>query len=224
MTGRMLSETLGRLTVALVTIGFWLTFFPMHQLGIEGMPRRVYTYVPDTGWGGLNAVATAGAMIIGVAVLLFLVNAVRALVRGPIAGPNPWDAPTLEWSTSSPPPAYNFEHIPVVEGKMALWDRSPEPPYVTGLRSDLREVLVTRVLDAAPDHKTIMPAPTVWPLVTALCVGGMFIASLFTPWGVVIGGVPAAVALILWFWPKTWEDEGPAGEPVTEQSAREMRA
>jgi cytochrome c oxidase subunit I+III len=202
MTGRMLSEAIGRWTVAVLFVGFNLTFFPMHQLGMDGMPRRVYTYVPDTGWGHLNAVATAGALIIGVAVLLFLINAVWALRRGALAGHNPWHAPTLEWGTSSPPPPYNFEHIPVVEGRMGLWDRSAEPPHVVGIRSDCREVLITRVLDAEPDHKTEMPAESVWPFVTALSVGLMFVATLFTPWGVVIGGVPSTAALIVWFWPK----------------------
>jgi cytochrome c oxidase subunit I+III len=202
MTGRMLSEAIGRWTFALLFIGFNLTFFPMHQLGMNGMPRRVYTYVPDTGWGNLNALATAGAMIIGSSVLLFLVNAVWALRRGAIAGHNPWGAPSLEWATSSPPPPYNFEQIPVVEGRMGLWDRSAEAPYVVGLRSDCREVLITRVLDAEPDHKMEMPAESVWPFVTALFVGLMFVATLFTPWGIVIGGVPSTAALIAWFWPK----------------------
>jgi cytochrome c oxidase subunit I+III len=210
MTGRLLSESIGRWTVALLFIGFNLTFFPMHQLGINGMPRRVYTYVPDTGWGPLNAVATAGALTIGVSVLLFLVNAARALRRGAIAGHNPWGGATLEWATSSPPPPYNFHPLPVVEGRMALWDRSTEPPHVVGIRSDCREVLVTRVLDAEPDHKSEMPAPSIWPFLSALSVGLMFVMTLFTPWGLVIGGTIATAAVIMWFWPKRSDQTGPA--------------
>jgi cytochrome c oxidase subunit I+III len=210
VTGRLLSESIGRWTVALMFIGFNLTFFPMHQLGINGMPRRVYTYVPDTGWGPLNAVATAGALTIGVSVLLFLVNAAWALRRGAIAGHNPWGGATLEWATSSPPPPYNFHPLPVVEGRMALWDRSAEPPHVVGIRSDCREVLVTRVLDAVPDHRTEMPAPSIWPFLSALSVGLMFVMTLFTPWGLVIGGTIATAAVIMWFWPKRSDQTGPA--------------
>jgi cytochrome c oxidase subunit I+III len=210
VTGRLLSESIGRWTVALMFIGFNLTFFPMHQLGINGMPRRVYTYVPDTGWGPLNALATAGALTIGVSVLLFLVNAAWALRRGAIAGHNPWGGATLEWATSSPPPPYNFHPLPVVEGRMALWDRSAEPPHVVGIRSDCREVLVTRVLDAVPDHRTEMPAPSIWPFLSALSVGLMFVMTLFTPWGLVIGGTIATAAVIMWFWPKRSDQTGPA--------------
>jgi cytochrome c oxidase subunit 1 len=221
MTGRMLSERIGRWTFALLFVGFNVTFFPMHQLGITGMPRRVYTYVPETGWGPLNAVATGGAMVIGLSVLLFLVNALWALRRGALAGHNPWGAPTLEWATSSPPPAYNFHPLPVVEGRSPLWDRSADPPYVTGIRSDCREVLVTRVLDAVPDHKLEMPAPSIWPFLSALSLGGMFVMTLFTPWGIVAGGGVTAIAIILWFWPKRSDKTGPAyrHEPEHEEPA-----
>jgi cytochrome c oxidase subunit I+III len=210
ITGRMLSETVGRWTFALLFVGFNLTFFPMHQLGMYGMPRRVYTYVPDTGWGPMNALATAGAMVIGCSVLLFLVNAVWALRRGALAGHNPWAAATLEWATSSPPPSYNFHPLPVVEGRSPLWDRSAEPPYVIGVRSDCREVLITRALDAEPDHKTEMPAPSVWPFVSAMSLGGMFVATLFTPWGLVVGGAVATIPVIIWFWPKESDKAGRA--------------
>jgi cytochrome c oxidase subunit I+III len=210
ITGRMLSETVGRWTFALLFVGFNLTFFPMHQLGMYGMPRRVYTYVPDTGWGSMNALATAGAMVIGFSVLLFLVNAVWALRRGALAGHNPWGAATLEWATSSPPPSYNFHPLPVVEGRSPLWDRSAEPPYVVGVRSDCREVLITRALDAETDHKTEMPAPSVWPFVSAMALGGMFVATLFTPWGLVVGGTLATIPVIIWFWPKESDKTGRA--------------
>src|SRR3954463_4282699 len=99
MTGRMLSETVGRWTFALLFVGFNLTFFPMHQLGFEGMPRRVYTYLEETGWGSLNLLATAGAGLMGAGVLVFLGNVLWARRRGRVAGDNPWGADTLEWAT-----------------------------------------------------------------------------------------------------------------------------
>ena len=130
----------------------------------------------------MNALATTGAMIIGVSVLLFLVNAVWALRRGALAGHNPWGAATLEWATSSPPPTYNFHPLPVVEGRSPLWDRSPEPPRVVGVRSDCREVLVTRVLDAEPDHKTELPARRSGRSSRRCRSPCMFVATIFTPW------------------------------------------
>ena len=101
--GKMLSETLGRWVFWLFLIGFNLTFFPMHQLGLKGMPRRVYTYLPELGWGGLNLLATVGGVIIAVSMLLFIVDVVRSLRSAETAPDNPWEAGTLEWATSSPP-------------------------------------------------------------------------------------------------------------------------
>jgi cytochrome c oxidase subunit I+III len=206
-TGRMLSERLGRWVFALLFSGFNLTFFPMHQLGFKGMPRRVYTYLPGLGWEWMNLLATLGAAILAAGVLLFLVDAFRSLRVGEVAGDNPWEAGTLEWATSSPPPPYNFASIPTVAGSEPLWDRQPDQPVVTGVRSDLREVLVTHTLDAEPDHKVLMPDPTMWPFVSALAVTGMFIGSIFTPLAVPIGAIPVTAALIGWFWPKQQEHE-----------------
>jgi len=201
ITGRMLSETLGRWHFALWFIGVNLTFFPMHLLGLEGMPRRVYTYLPETGWGPLNLLATVGAVIMVVSVVLFLVNLALSRRRGRLAGKNPWEAPTLEWATASPPASYSFAYIPVVEGRSALWDRSPEQPVVTGLRTDMREVLVTTLLDAEPDHRHRHPQPSVWPLLAALSTGLFFITLVYTPWGFVIGSVTLGITLVGWGWP-----------------------
>src|SRR5215203_687451 len=108
MTGRMLSETIGRWTVALLFIGFNLTFFPMHQLGMNGMPRRVYTYLPGMGWDTLNLAATIGAALMAAAVIVIVANTIYSMLHGEAASANPWQASTLEWSTSSPPPPSNF--------------------------------------------------------------------------------------------------------------------
>jgi cytochrome c oxidase subunit 1 len=123
MTGRLLSERLGRWHFWLTFAGFNLTFLPQHWLGAAGMPRRVFTYAASTGWGPLNLISTIGAAILAVAMVVFFVNLARSLRSGEIAGDDPWDAFTLEWSTTSPPPPENFRRIPAVTGRRPLWDR-----------------------------------------------------------------------------------------------------
>jgi cytochrome c oxidase subunit 1 len=206
-TGRMLSETAGKWNFWLMFIGFNLTFFPLHQLGLQGMPRRIYTYQSEMGWGRLNLLATVGAIILAIGVMVFILNVFWSRRNGLIAGHNPWGAATLEWATESPPPKYNFFRIPVVTGREALWESDADQQVVTGLRSDLREVLVTHVMDAEPDHRILFPEPTVWPLISALAVTGLFIGSIFTPWAVPIGAIPVLIALVGWFWPNKKETE-----------------
>jgi len=127
--GRMMSETLGKWHFWLFVIGFHITFDTMHFLGIEGMPRSIYTYQPDRGWNTLNLVASIGGFIQGLAVLLFAYNLVRSYFHGRIAGHDPWDAWTLEWSVPSPPREYNFAVEPVVRSRRPLWDlKHPEDP------------------------------------------------------------------------------------------------
>ncbi len=124
ITGRMLSERLGKLHFWATMVGFNVTFFPMHILGLEGMPRRIYTYPGDLGFNLWNLVATAGAFVITLSLLVFLYNILSSLRRGEPAGENPWDAPTLEWSIASPPPHYNFAVLPRVASRYPLWDRT----------------------------------------------------------------------------------------------------
>jgi len=123
MTGRLLDEGLGKLHFWATFAGFNLTFLPQHWLGAVGMPRRVFTYAASTGWGPLNLVSTIGAAILAVAMVIFAVNLVRSLRSGEVAGDDPWDAFTLEWATSSPPPPENFPVTPAVSGRRPLWDR-----------------------------------------------------------------------------------------------------
>jgi cytochrome c oxidase subunit I+III len=206
MTGRMMSERLGRWNFWLFFIGFNLTFFPMHLLGLHGMPRRVYTYGAEMGWSGLNALASLGALTIAVSVLLFMINFWRSIRRGEPAGANPWGAGTLEWATSSPPSACNFEATPVVGGRDPLWEPDGVRGHVSGLSVDSREVLMTSVLDAEPETREAFPEPTIWPLVGALATTVFFIGSIFTPWAVVWGTIPVGIALTAWFWPKKGEN------------------
>ena len=128
-TGRMMSETLGKWHFWLFLIGFHVTFDTMHFLGIEGMPRSIYTYEADRGWNTLNLVVSIGGVLQGIAVLIFAYNLVRSHFRGANAGDDPWDAWTLEWSIPSPPPEYNFAVEPVVRSRRPLWDlKHPEDP------------------------------------------------------------------------------------------------
>jgi cytochrome c oxidase subunit I len=129
MTGRMLSETLGKWHFWMFFIGFHLTFDTMHIPGLLGMPRRIYTYEPGRGWDTLNLITTIGVFFQAAGVLIFVFNMIQSYFRGEPAGNDPWDAWTLEWSTSSPPPDYNFVTVPTVKSRRPLWDiKHPEDP------------------------------------------------------------------------------------------------
>ncbi len=129
VTGRMLNERVGKWNFWLFIIGFHVTFDVMHIPGILGMPRSIYTYEASRGWGTLNLIVSIGAIIQGISVLVFAANLVWSIFRGEVAGNDPWDAWTLEWATSSPPPDYNFATDPVVSSRRPLWDlKHPEDP------------------------------------------------------------------------------------------------
>ena len=211
MTGRMPSERLGRWSFVVLFIGFNLTFFPMHLLGLGGMPRRVYTYAPGSGWATGNALASLGAVILTAGLVLFLVNVVWTLRRGAPAGDNPWGASTLEWATASPPPSYNFAYLPTVDDRDPLWSPT-ERPVVTGLRTDTREILITEGVDATPDHRQHLDGGSIWPFLTAVAAGLGVITAIFTPWGVTIGAVLCGVTLTGWFWPRVEATGGEARE------------
>ncbi|HKG55682.1 MAG TPA: cbb3-type cytochrome c oxidase subunit I, partial [Candidatus Limnocylindrales bacterium] len=122
MTGRMLSEGLGKVQFVLMFIGFNLTFFPMHILGLSGMPRRIADYASTAGWNELNLAASIGGFMIGASTIPWLWNVMVSLRGGRIAGDDPWEANTLEWATSSPPPPYNFDHLPEIRSERPLFD------------------------------------------------------------------------------------------------------
>jgi len=222
ITGRMMDDRMGKWNFWLLFIGFNVTFFPMHILGLDGMPRRVYTYPDNMGWNTLNLIASLGALLLVVGGAMFVYNVVRSYTWGTVASENPWGAETLEWSVSSPPPVYNFLHLPVVEGRCALWDRSADAPVVTGIRSDCREVLVTDVMDAEPICRVEYPEPSLWPFACAVVTSAFFVGSIFTPWALPISIVPLAITLIGWFWPKKADSDTRAEQPAG--SMREARA
>jgi cytochrome c oxidase subunit I+III len=201
IVGRMLSERLGQWNFWVAFVGFNLAFFPMHILGLNGMPRRVYTYTADVGWDWLNMLSSFGAAIFAASFVLFLVNVIYSRYAGAPAGDNPWGASTLEWATTSPPQDYNFSRIPLVNHRDPLWADPDQLSVVGGLSVQKREVLLGSVTDSEPHTRSSSPKPSLWPLITAIAVCIFFIGSIFTPWAVVWGTPPVAVALIGWFWP-----------------------
>ncbi|HEY7209239.1 MAG TPA: cytochrome c oxidase subunit I [Bryobacteraceae bacterium] len=202
MTGRLMNERLGRINFWVLFIGFNVTFFPLHILGLRGMPRRIYTYLPEMGWGPLNLLATIGAWIIAIGGMLFIVNFFWSRRNGRIAGHNPWEAASLEWAAASPPKNYNFEFLPVATSRYPLWAQPEERTVVTGLRNDRREVLVTTLMEAEPHHRYVLPGSSIWPFLTAITVTVGFAGSVFNPWYIVWGSILSGIALTGWFWPR----------------------
>jgi cytochrome c oxidase subunit 1 len=207
-TGRMMSERLGKWHFWLAFIGFNVTFFPMHITGLMGMPRRVYTYLPEMGWANLNLVSSIGAVLFFGSFVLFLYNIVSSARRGPLAGANPWEAGTLEWAAASPPMPQNFDRIPVVTNREPLWANRDSLPVVAGLSVENREQIVSTITHGRADLREASPEPSIWPFMAAIATAILFVGSMFTPWALVWGSIPLAVALMGWFWPKpSMEDE-----------------
>jgi cytochrome c oxidase subunit 1 len=183
ITGRLLDERIGKLQFWLLFAGFNITFFPQHYIGAMGMPRRIYTYAPETGWGFWNFVSSAGAFLMGIAILVLLVNAVRSLRVGLPAGNDPWDGRTLEWRIPSPPPVENFPVIPPVYARDTFWREKygRRPPAAPA---------------ALDPHGVHLPAPSYYPIVLALGIIVAAAGALLSVWVVVLGAVVAVCAMI----------------------------
>jgi cytochrome c oxidase subunit I+III len=204
-----MDERLGTWNFWTMFIGANLVFFPMHILGMLGMPRRIYTYPGGLGWDAYNLVETVGAFLFALGVLLFAINVLWSRARGRAAGANPWDAPTLEWSVPSPPPPYNFAVIPTIGSRHPLWeDRLGEGSGRSRLdRGPVlveqgRETVATTPLDAEPTAIMRMPDDTLLPLGLAVSLGVVAYGLLFTLWWLaILGVIGTAACAVAWLWP-----------------------
>jgi cytochrome c oxidase subunit 1/cytochrome c oxidase subunit I+III len=209
MSGRMLGERLGKWAFWVTFIGFNVAFLPMHLTGLMGMPRRVYTYPAETGWGPINLLSTVGAFMLAIGILMVLVDVLVSLRRGAVAGPNPWDAPTLEWSIPSPPPPYNFALIPAVASRHPLWEErlqegSGRSMLDRGFVLDHgKETLATTVIDAEPDVILKMPEDSPWPFILTLAMSALFTGMLVRNWWcIALASAFTLACLLFWLWPK----------------------
>ncbi len=214
ITGRMLNEKLGKWNFWTMLVGFNLTFFPMHILGLTGMPRRTYRYPSGYGWNTMNMIETVGAFIIALSVLIMFVNMLYSTRRGPIAGPDPWDGRSLEWSIPSPPPAYNFAEIPMIEARDDWWHRK----YTEG--PDGRLIPLPHGGAAAAEEQPSvtgihMPSPSFFPLVIAAGLPCLAYAAVFQEILWVIPGL-----LFLLFGAYVWLLEPPTQEEPTTVAVR----
>ncbi|MDA1129123.1 MAG: cytochrome c oxidase subunit I [Chloroflexi bacterium] len=189
ITGKMLNETVGKINFWLLFIGMNLTFFPMHFLGMNGMPRRIYTYSAEFGWENLNRIASFGYVVLAIGMLVFMYNVWQSRNSRRV-GHDPWDAPGIEWSIASPPPPYNFAEIPQVLGRDHYWIVK-ENAEAAGTPITEPEALV----DPSSIH---MPSPSYWPIFTAVgvaLIGGGLLSHYALSF---VGGVIAFIGVVAW--------------------------
>ena len=210
MTGRLMNEKLGKWSFWIMFIGFNVGFFPMHIVGLMGMPRRIYTYPTGLNFGSINMVETVGAFILGIGILISIANLIYSLRFGVLAGRNPWNADTLEWSTDSPPEPYSRVHLPTVASRHPLWDDHDEEydPNDQRIYADGRLTLVSNWLDAQPFAVSKMPEETLSPLLLSLALFGLFLALIFQMMWCALAAFIAMVLLTgYWLWPRAAGEE-----------------
>jgi cytochrome c oxidase subunit I+III len=205
MTGRLATEWVGKLSCVVMFVGFNVTFFPQHWLGLQGMARRVYTYDESLGWETSNLWSTIGSFVLAAGFAVFFANLAHAWRRGAVAGPDPWRGDTLEWATASPPAAHGHDVIPVVGSVSPLWERG-DP----GLADDVvdavgvtatswrgrREIIRTSVLDARPEAIVSLPGPSYWPLISTIALT-LAIIGVLVNW--VLLAAAGALVLVVTF-------------------------
>jgi cytochrome c oxidase subunit 1 len=210
--GRLLDDRLGKVNFWLMLLGFNLTFFPMHILGLEGQPRRTYQYAPNMGWDLGNQLATIGAFIIALSVAVFLLNVLKTSLRGEVASADPWDGRTLEWSIPSPAPEYNFAEIPEVHAADDFWHRKyteDEEGRLVRLPAGGSDDGPSHVAaDGQGGHGIHLPSPSFFPMILAMGLPILGYAAVFkNPWLAVPGVIVLFFGIYAWgIEPGTAED------------------
>jgi cytochrome c oxidase subunit 1 len=195
ITGRLMDEGLGKWHFWLTFIGMNLTFFPMHFAGLNGMPRRIWSYDANQGWTLDNHIATIGAYILAVGTLFFFINLLRSRKHGAPAGNDPWGAPTVEWTLPSPPPAYNYAKLPQIHSRYPMWEH--------GLHDGTRGTAEAKLPEHLPTAEELgipMPTPTIKPLIASL---GFAVAGTGLIWHknlpiMLLGAVIFVISLYAW--------------------------
>jgi cytochrome c oxidase subunit 1 len=197
ITGRQIAERWGKLSFWIIFIGFNVTFFPMHFLGLNGMPRRTFTYDPNLGWDGPNFIATIGSLILGTGLLVYFAVVAYSARKGARAKRDPWDARTLEWSIPQPPPEHNFDVIPTIRARDSFWHEK------YGGAEESMPVPAEAALPAKGIH---MPSQSWFPFLTAVAI---LIAGLFFAHHVMAGALAGFALIVVSIW--MWSLEGPGG-------------
>jgi cytochrome c oxidase subunit I+III len=240
-SGKLMNEKLGWVNFGLMFVGFNVAFFPMHLSGLEGMPRRVYTYPAELGISGYNMLSSIGAAVFALGVLTFLINVAYSLLKGRAAGNDPWQSDSLEWSETSPPSNAQFSSIPVIRSRHPMWDQAtllPLPDDDEDVVSAVKQLdhapsrwrgsLIVGVLDGRPLALAHLPRRSFWPFIMAVGFTIVFVAALIESGPVAYAGAfVTLVSIIGWFWPVETEGiaikelyaphgQGPGGGTVTE--------
>jgi cytochrome c oxidase subunit 1 len=229
--GRQLSESIGKLQFWVMLVGFNLTFGPMHILGLQGQPRRTATYAEGMGWDLMNLLATIGSFTIGVSFLIWIFNVVRSRTNV-ITDNDPWDARTLEWGTSSPPPAHNFDVEPTASHLDEWWHRKyEEDEHGRPVRRASVETFADPTFDASTIH---LPSPSYWPILLAVSMPLVAYGLIYSMWFTLAGGVLMFASIYGWaLEPSVDPDTGhghddhhepPTTDPDAEATASEVEA
>ncbi len=228
ITGRLLNERIAKASFWTVFLGFNLTFMPLYVVGLLGMPRRVYTWEAGLGWEPYNLVSSIGGMVIATGIVILLYNFISSLRRGEVAGADPWDAWTLEWATTSPPPVHNFDTLPPILGPRPLWDLKnpdrPDRPVATTATAEAAEragsvvgsgvsVPGATVTDGAAKHHAAAPLRSSLPLLAALGVAALAAGGLGSLMIPALGAVFLLGVLVAWAWQR-WEESPHVPEAV----------
>lgn len=212
ITGKKLSDRLGRIAFWMMFAGANITFFPMHFTGLMGMPRRVFTYPAELGLGGLNLASSLGAYLFASGVAVLVIDLCRSPWRAKVER-NPWNAGTLEWLVKPEDENWGVRSIPLIEKRYPLWD---QPDFVKNVdegryflpdaEEGRRETIITTVLDARPLQVARLAGPSVVPMITAVLLGSVFILTTYhLYWSALVGGVLTLGAILYWLWTGTGE-------------------